>query len=91
MANRTARDPSKRPSPRGDLKQATVETIDREVSRAYERAAAAGEKPPNVVEILAPVRASLAVLGYFATKSQIQKVAKSEQHAGRRLPKGRPA
>jgi hypothetical protein len=78
----------KRPPPHGALKKATAEIIDREISRVYERATAAGEKSPNIVEIVAPLRASLAVLGCFATRKQIQDVAKS---ARKRPPKSRPA
>ncbi len=81
--------PSERPPRRGKLKTATAETIEREISRAYERAKASGEKPPNVNAILVPVNASLAALGYYATRRQIMAVAMHEKHAGRRLPKGR--
>jgi hypothetical protein len=71
------------------LKMATAEIVDREISRAYEQAKDAGEKPPNIREVLAPVRASLAVLGYFASKAQIKEVAGNEKHAAQRLPRGR--
>jgi hypothetical protein len=74
----------------GALKRATAKTIDLEVSRAYGRAKDAGEKPPNLVEVVAPVRASLAVLGYFTSVDQIQKVAKREKYARLRFPVGSP-
>jgi hypothetical protein len=80
----------RRPRPHDALTQATEEIIDREVTLAYERAMVAGEKPPNIKEILVPVRASLAVRGYFASVSQIQAVARREKHAGQRLPVGNP-
>jgi hypothetical protein len=80
----------RRPRRRNALTQATEEIIDREVTIAYERATAAAEKPPNLTEVVAPVRASLAALGYFATTTQIQVVAKYEKHAGHRLPAGNP-
>jgi hypothetical protein len=82
--------PWRRPRPHDALTQATEEIIDREVTLAYERARLAGEKPPNIKEILAPVRASLAVRGYFASVTQIQAVAKYEKHARHRLPVGNP-
>ncbi len=72
------------------LTQATEETIDREVALAYERAKIAGEKPPNLNEIVAPVRASLAVRGYFAGVQRIRAVARREKHAQHRLPAGNP-
>jgi hypothetical protein len=65
-----------------------VETIDREVSRAYEHAKAAGERPPNLREIVPLVRALLAVLGYFASRPQIQEVARREKYAAQRIPPG---
>ena len=82
--------PWKRPHRRGALIKATEEIIDREVTLAYERARAAGEKPPNLVEVVAPVRASLAARGYFAIVTQIRAVAGYEKHAKHRLPVGNP-
>ena len=41
--------------------------VKREVNFAYERARAAGEKPPDLIEVVAPVRASLAARGYNST------------------------
>jgi hypothetical protein len=78
MADRIARDSWKKPSPHA-LKEAPVETIDREISRAYQHAKAASEKPPNIHELVARVRASLAVLGYFASRRQIQEAARNER------------
>jgi hypothetical protein len=88
MANEIAPRLKRRSPP---LKRASVETIDREISRAYERAREGGEKPPNINEVVAPVRAALAALGYFATNRQIQKAASGEKHVGQRLTAGRPA
>jgi hypothetical protein len=76
--------------PRDALTQATDEAIDREVAVAYERARDAGEKPPNLNEVVAPVRASLAVRGYFASGRRIQAVARREKYAQHRLPVGNP-
>jgi hypothetical protein len=88
MANKIS--PWRRPRRLGALAQATEEIIDREVTIAYERASVAGEKPPNLNEIVAPVRASLAVLGRFASARRIQAVARREKHAEHRLPAGSP-
>lgn len=88
MANKIF--PWRRPRRHDALAHATEETIDREVTMAYERARAAGEKPPNLNEIVAPVRASLAVRGYFASARQIRAVARREKHARHRLPVGNP-
>jgi hypothetical protein len=83
-----ARDPL-RPPTNGQLKKAKSPMIDREISNAYERAAAGGEKPPNVNEIAQPVRASLAALGYSASGRQIKDLAKKEKHAAHRGRVGR--
>jgi hypothetical protein len=88
MANNIS--PWRRPRRLGALAQATEEIIDREVTRAYERARTTGEKPPNLNEVVAPVRASLAVLGHFASAERIKVVAKREKHAKHRLPVGSP-
>jgi hypothetical protein len=82
--------PWRRPRRHDALTHATEETIDREVTLAYERAQVAGEKPPNLNEIVAPVRASLAVRGYFASVQRIRAVARREKHAEHRLPVGNP-
>ena len=79
---------SKRLRPHDAQTQATEEAIDREIASAYERAREAGEKPPNLIEIVAPVRASLAVRGYFARFRQIQAIAKRQKYAQLRLPAG---
>jgi hypothetical protein len=90
MANGIAPGFLRRPSSHG-LKEASVKMIDREIARVYERARESGEKPPNLVELLTPVRAALAVLGYCATSRQIQKIARNEKHARQRLSVGKPA
>ncbi len=70
-----------RPAPRGPIHEA--------IEEAYGAAAAVGEKPPNVREIVAPVQAILRKAGYYASGIHIQQLASDVRHSGRRRKPGR--
>jgi hypothetical protein len=75
--------------PAGQLPWATPAMIDEELRSEYNRAEAAGEKPPNVKEVLGPVQLALRHKGYRATRSQIEKRAEAEEFKSRRWPPGK--
>jgi hypothetical protein len=60
-----------------------------EIRFEYQRAAAAGEKPPNVKEVLSPVQRNLQQKGYWASKRRIQKLAEDPEFKCLRLPPGK--
>jgi hypothetical protein len=65
-------------------KPASERRIYAAITKAYDEAEDAGSKPPNVKEIVAPVKAILNKAGYEASGNQIQKLAGDPQHAARR-------
>jgi hypothetical protein len=65
-------------------KSATYPKIDQAITATYDKAEAAGEKSPNLTEIIAPVQAILRAQGYEASGRQIQKLAAADQHKIRR-------
>jgi hypothetical protein len=65
-------------------KSATYPKIDQAITATYDKAKAAGEKSPNLIEIIAPVQAILRAEGYEASGRQIQKLAAADQHKIRR-------
>jgi hypothetical protein len=71
-------------APPAILKSATYRKIDQAITATYDEAEAAGEKSPNLTEIIAPVQAILRAEGYEASGRQIQKLAAADQHKIRR-------
>jgi hypothetical protein len=65
--------------------------IDEAISKAYDDANAARQKPPNLVEIVALVKAILASQGESASGPKIQKLARAAKHKARRLRPGHRA
>ena len=78
------------PQKRNFSKPATEGKIHRAIGEAYDAAAGAGEKPPNLREITAPVQAILRKVGYEASGKQIQALAGHARHGGRRRREERP-
>jgi hypothetical protein len=69
------------------LRPAPVPMIMDEIAFEYDRAAAAGEKPPNIKEVSRTVQLVLQQKGYRASRSQIEKLA--EAFRSRRWPPGK--
>jgi hypothetical protein len=74
--------------PGNELRQAPERAIHEAITAAYDQAGAAGEKPPNLKEIVAPAQAILRVQGYKASGRQIQNLAGADQHNNRRRKPG---
>lgn len=70
------------------LKPAPVGEIHRAIGEAYDAAAVAGQKPPNLREIAAPVQLILCECGFEASANQIQKLAGDPLHGSRRRRAG---
>jgi len=75
------------PDIRPTLKSAKSERITRALEAAYDSADSAGEKPPNVNEVVPKVKAWLWLDGYDASKRQIQELAQSFKHRRRQQGK----
>jgi hypothetical protein len=71
-----------------ELVPASDFAIDEAISKAYDDANAARQKPPNLVEIVALVEAILASQGVRAGGTKIQKLARADKHKTRRLRPG---
>jgi hypothetical protein len=63
--------------------------IHRAIKEVYDRAQAAGSKPPNIKELPAAVSRLLKQQGHRATDSLIMRVGEDPQFKNRRLPQGR--
>jgi hypothetical protein len=63
--------------------------IHQAITAAYDAAATAGEKPPNVNEIVGPVQVQLRATGYEASGRQIRELAGADQHKSRRRKTGK--
>jgi hypothetical protein len=59
------------------------------ITSVYDTAAEAGEKPPNLNEIVAPVQARLLAGGHKASGRHIKQLAEASHHAARRRKPGR--
>ena len=70
--------------PPGELRPAPVAMIIEKLRSEYDRAEAAGEKPPNVREVSGPVQLALRQKGYWASRR-----AGAEEFARRRWPPGK--
>jgi hypothetical protein len=73
---------------RSDAKQASKADIRNAIRAAYDQADALGSKPPNVNEIVGPVRTRLSNAGLMASKNLIQELAAEDEFKGRRLKPG---
>ena len=71
------------------LKKASPTRIRDAIALAYDRAAAAGDKAPNINQITVPVKEILAAEGYDATGAQIKTIAEDDEFAQRRQPTGK--
>ena len=71
-----------------ELRPASDPAIDEAISKAYDDAAAAQQKPPNLVQLVTPVQAILKLQGVRASTTQIQKLARADEHKARRLRPG---
>jgi hypothetical protein len=72
-----------------ERRQAPEREIQKAITAAYDRAGAAGEKPPNLREIAPPVQAILRAQGYEASGRQIQENARGDPHNNRRRKPGK--
>jgi hypothetical protein len=70
--------------PTSPKKAASCSKIDQAMTTVFDNAERAGEKSPNLTEIIAPVQAILRAEGYEASGRQIQKLAAADQHKIRR-------
>jgi hypothetical protein len=70
-------------------KQAPITAIHEAISAVYDEAAGAGQKPPNVREISAPVQSRLREQGLKASARQIEELASDDRHKGRRRERGK--
>jgi hypothetical protein len=66
------------------LRPAPAAEIHKMISAVYDGAEAAGEKPPNLVQIIQPVQDLLRKKRYRASGKLIQELAQDAQHAARR-------
>jgi hypothetical protein len=70
------------------LRPAPVEVINNAIGAVYDDADKDQEKPPNLNEVVQPVKVKLADLGFKASKRSIQDLASKEPHSNRRLSVG---
>lgn len=75
-------------SPKRELRLAPKSMIHDTISEVYDEAKMAGQKPPNVKEIVAPVRKRLSHGGYEASGRRIQQLADDDRHKSRRRKPG---
>jgi hypothetical protein len=75
-------------SVQADLRPAPEAEINRAIAVVYDRADANHTKPPNIRELVSPVRELLAALGYKSSSSQIQSLGSRAPYAARRLKQG---
>ena len=73
---------------RQPLAPAPNSMIDTAISDAYSEAERAGQKPPNLKEIVAPVLTKLLAQGHQASGRQIRKLAEAAKHKKRRRKVG---
>ena len=83
------REPAALSTAASEPKAAPVARIHAAIVNAYDAAKLARKKPPNLIEITAPVLVILGNLGLTASKRQIQELARQTQHAQRRRPPGK--
>jgi hypothetical protein len=83
--HRTAARRRREPAP---MRPAPSVQIHQAITEVYDQAEAAGEKPPNVNEVIKPVQEKLHSAGYHASGRQIRKLADNGEHALRRWGPG---
>jgi hypothetical protein len=71
-----------------ELGRASVKVIHDEIAAAYDAAAGAGGKPPNVKEIPDIVLRQLQAKGLTTSKRRIEEIAGAPEFKGRRRPPG---
>jgi hypothetical protein len=72
-----------------ELRQASADRIHQTIIAVYDAAEQAGQKPPNIKEIAAPVLRQLMATGYTSSGRQIETLAGEDRHKKRRLPAGK--
>jgi len=70
------------------LRPASDSMIDSAINDTYTEADHAGVKPPNIIEIVAPVQERLRTKGYQASGRQIQRLADANKYRNRRRKPG---
>jgi hypothetical protein len=75
------------PSPL-ELRQAPIDKINEAIGAVYDDAAAATQKPPNVKQIVKPVKSKLAAQGFEASGRHIQELAGAKVYKMRRRKQG---
>jgi hypothetical protein len=75
--------------PLQELAHASEAMIIGEIRSQYDRAEAAGDKPPNIKEVSQAVQLVLEQTGYRASGRQIQKLAEVDEFKLRRWPPGK--
>lgn len=75
--------------PLEQLPPASEAIIIIEIRSEYDRAEAAGEKPPNVKEVSRAVQRALEQKGFRASRRQIEKLAEADEFKIRRWPPGK--
>jgi hypothetical protein len=73
---------------RKPLKPAPVEMVRKAIRDVYDRKSALDDKPPNIKELVIPVRKQLEAKGYTATGNEIQEIGGNQEFDGLRLKPG---
>jgi hypothetical protein len=71
-----------------ELRTAPVDIINETIRAVYDDADRAGQKAPNVKEVVKPVQAKLRDNGFKASSSRIQEIADAEEYKKRRRKPG---
>lgn len=71
-----------------ELRRASDNKINEAISALYDETEARKEKPPNVKEVVLPVRSKLAVIGLEASGRRIQELAEADVYKKRRRKPG---
>lgn len=72
-----------------ELKPAPKGVVRKAIRDVYDRAMALGEKPPNIKELVIPVRKELEAKLYKADRTTIQDIGNEPEFAGRRVKPGK--
>jgi hypothetical protein len=70
--------------PAEDLRPAPFAKIDNAIAAVYDEAKAQGKKPPNLIEVVAPVKDKLREQRLSASRERIQEIARDPKHSSRR-------
>lgn len=74
--------------PSGPTREATDDEIHAAITAVYDEVDRLGGKPPNVKELIAPLRKMLGEKHLTATRTRMDKAASAQQHKDRRLKVG---